>query len=326
MYGYELIVVLADLLRDLPMHGDLRDVGLPQQRSDFNGSLLEKIDQPVEKWVAILVIHGDRGGFTHCSCGIRSWLQSPPKCQRAHQRCQLSWMARRPSQMYIHGIVSKSWRRNEEGSQTTCERSLCDPKEEVNIYPFKRKAPADLLRPTACQYTPDGTEVHHFVYVVPSRLDDKEQLFKRYWKERPKEGRELVYCGPVALSNATTVWFRLKHLKTMTSINTWQKVHILEIRSKNHFRIPDPSKCVVDMELYTGTILVLQPRSGDLPSTLPWVIWSTALMAGIRFPHAITLWSRVYSPKQCAAKAPISSFRRSVDVHSLFNLPFIRML
>jgi len=49
MYGYELIVVLADLLRDLPMHGDLRDVGLPQQRSDFNGSLLEKIDQPVEK-------------------------------------------------------------------------------------------------------------------------------------------------------------------------------------------------------------------------------------------------------------------------------------
>jgi len=147
-----------------------------------------------------------------------------------------------------------------------------DPKEEVNIYPFKRKAPADLLRPTACPYTPDGTEVHHFVYVVPSRLDDKEQLFfvKRYWKERPKEGRELVYCGAVALSNVTTLLSRLKHLKTMRSINTWQKVHILEIRSKNHFRILDPSKCVVDMELYTGTILVLQPRSGDLPLNVPW--------------------------------------------------------
>src|SRR5271156_4271987 len=78
-----------------------------------------------------------------------------------------------------------------------------DPKERVNTYPFKRRA--DVLRPTAGSYSPDETEVHHFVYVVPSRLDDKEHLLflKRYWPET--EDRDLLYYGPVAVSNATVL-------------------------------------------------------------------------------------------------------------------------
>ena len=153
-----------------------------------------------------------------------------------------------------------------------------DPNEKVNIYPFAHRS--DVLRPTACLYEP---EIHQFVYVVPSRLDDNDHLLfiKHYRGDDTK--KSLVYCTSMAVSNATVLLDRLKHMKTLAGAATAQTVQVLELLSTTHFRVLDVSKPIEDFQLCTGAVLIIQARYGEMAMNVP----RTGLAFGPRGRHII---------------------------------------
>ena len=74
-----------------------------------------------------------------------------------------------------------------------------------------------MLRPSACTWNPAPGEAdtHQFVYIVPSRLDNKERLLfiKYYGNALATENKNLVYCGTISVLETTVLLNRLKHIR-----------------------------------------------------------------------------------------------------------------
>jgi hypothetical protein len=131
----------------------------------------------------------------------------------------------------------------------------------VKIYPFEKLNELIILRPTDCIWNP---KTHRFVYVLPSRLADKEHLLfiKCFWNSTTK--KQLVYHGTISVSDTTTILDRLKHIKRICGADSFSNVQILKILSSIHFMVVDISKTVKENELHTGSVLVIQQKLKEI--------------------------------------------------------------
>ena len=173
------------------------------------------------------------------------------------------------------------------------EEYSIDPNEKLNIYPFLKRS--DTLRPTACSWNTPETGLHQFVYVTPSRLDDKEHLLFIKYYFGATEQNSLVYCGTLAASDTTILSDQLNHMKRMANSGTSKKIQIIEILSSLVFRVLDVTKTVKDLELRTGSILVLQleyPEMAikpDVPLTgLVWGPYGEEMIPTFPIQHVLT--------------------------------------
>jgi ICP0-binding domain of Ubiquitin-specific protease 7/BTB/POZ domain len=106
---------------------------------------------------------------------------------------------------------------------------------------------------------------------VPLQRDASDQLlFVKHYRNRScPETKSLVYCGTLSVSESTPLRDRVKHvLRMCESSPTLEQVQILEILSKEDFEVLDLSESIQDLELISGSVIVVQEPTAGRNGTL----------------------------------------------------------